>query len=173
MMTERPYNVLFLCTANSARSIMAEAILDKLGEGRFRAFSAGSYPAGAVNPHARAVLEKGGLWSDALRSKPWDEFAAPGAPEMDFVFTVCDKAAGEICPIWPGQPTTAHWGFADPAEFRGSPAETALVFATTFREIYNRIQIFAALPLASLSRLAIKQEVDRIGTIRLVDGKAG
>ena len=171
-MTERPYNVLFLCTANSARSIIAEAVLNKLGTGRFRAFSAGSPPAGVVNLHARSVLEKGGLWDDSLRSKAWDEFAKRGAPEMDFVFTVCDKAAGEVCPIWPGQPMTAHWGFADPAEFEGSPAETALVFATTFREIHNRIQIFAALPLASLSRLAIKKEVDRIGTIRLSDEQA-
>ena len=165
-MTDRPYNVLFLCTGNSARSIMAEAILNHFGGGRFRAFSAGSAPVGAVNPVALELLRRLKLPTENLRSKPWSEFAQPGVAELDFVFTVCDKAAAEVCPVWPGQPMTAHWGFADPVAFQGSPAETAAVFAQTFHEIENRIQAFLALPMSALSRLALKKELDRIGQLK-------
>jgi arsenate reductase len=172
-MIERPYNVLFLCRANSARSIMAEAVLTHLAKGRFQAFSAGSHPAGTINPHTRDVLEKADMWLDTLASKSWDNFVGPGAPEMDFVFTVCDETAGETCPAFPGRAMTAHWGFADPVAFQGSPAETALEFAKTYREIHNRVQGFAALPLSSLSRMALKQEVDRIGTSHMADSTAG
>lgn len=172
-MLERPYNVLFLCRANSARSIMAEAVLTHIAKGRFQAFSAGSHPADMINPHTRDVLEKADMWQDTLRSKSWHEFIEAGAPEMDFVFTVCDETAGETCPVFPGLPMTAHWGFADPVAFQGSPAETALVFATTYREINNRVQGFAALPLSSLSRLALKREIDRMGTDRLTDSTVG
>jgi arsenate reductase len=159
----KTYNVLFLCTANSARSIMAEAILNQIGRGKFRAFSAGSHPAREVNPMALDVLERVKIPTAGLRAKSWDEFARPDAPVMDFVFTVCDKAAGEVCPAWPGQPMTAHWGFPDPVEFRGSEEEQAAVFSQTYRQMVNRIQIFLALPIATLSRLALKREIDRIG----------
>lgn len=162
-MTERVYNVLFLCTGNSARSVLAEVLLATKGEGRFRTFSAGSHPNGAVNPLTLRTLELAGLPTEGLRSKSWDEFAVPGAPVMDFVFTVCDNAAGEVCPIWPGQPVSAHWGFEDPAAATGSEAERLAVFADVFRQIDRRVAAFAALPIASLDRLALKREVDRLG----------
>ena len=157
------YNVLFLCTGNSARSIMAECLLERLGGTRFRAFSAGSFPAGAVNPHALEILERRNHRTEHLRSKSWDEFAVPGAPEMDFVFTVCDRAAGEVCPVWPGQPVSAHWGFADPAEVEGKEAVVRAAFADTYREIATRIEIFTSLSFASLDRLALKRRLDELG----------
>ena len=159
----KPYNVLFLCTGNSARSIMAECLLERIGAARFRAFSAGSFPAGAVNPHALEILERRNHRTDHLRSKSWDEFAAPGAPDMDFVFTVCDRAAGEVCPVWPGQPVSAHWGFADPAEVEGKEAVVRAAFANTYHEIATRIEIFTSLSFESLDRLALKRRLDEIG----------
>ena len=164
MMTDKIYNVLFLCTGNSARSIMAEAIMNAAGKGRFRAYSAGSHPSDTVNPNAIETLRVAGLSVDGMRSKSWDEFAVPGAPEMDFVFTVCDNAAGEVCPIWPGQPMTAHWGIADPAAFEGPEAETRAVFYQAFRHLQNRIGLFLNLPLASIDRLSLKSKIDAIGT---------
>ena len=157
------YNVLFLCTGNSARSIMAECLLERIGAARFRAFSAGSFPAGAVNPHALEILERRNHRTDHLRSKSWDEFAVPGAPEMDFVFTVCDRAAGEVCPVWPGRPVSAHWGFADPAEAEGKTAVIRAAFANAYLEIATRIEIFASLPFESLDRLALRRRLDEIG----------
>lgn len=162
-MNEKTYNVLFLCTGNSARSIMAEAILNREGLGRFHAFSAGSQPAGQVNPYAIQALKLGNYLTDDLRSKDWAEFATPDAPKLDFVFTVCDKAAAEVCPVWPGQPMTAHWGLPDPALFEGSDTETRAVFADTLRMLRNRISIFVSLPIASLDKLALQKELDRIG----------
>ena len=159
----KPYNVLFLCTGNSARSIMAECLLERIGATRFRAFSAGSFPAGAVNPHALEILGRRNHRTDHLRSKSWGEFAAPGAPEMDFVFTVCDRAAGEVCPVWPGQPVSAHWGFADPAEVEGKEAVIRAAFANTYREIATRIEVFTSLPLETLDRLALERKLDEIG----------
>ena len=156
-------NVLFLCTGNSARSIMAECLLERIGATRFRAFSAGSFPAGAVNPYALEILERRNHRTDHLRSKSWDEFAAPGAPEMDFVFTVCDRAGGEVCPVWPGRPVSAHWGFADPAEVEGKEAVIRAAFANTYREIATRIEVFTSLPFESLDRLALKRKLDEIG----------
>ena len=166
-MPERPYNVLFLCTGNSARSIMAEALLNQWGHGRFHGFSAGSHPAGKVNPFALDLLRVAKLSAAGLRSKSWDEFAAPGAPVMDFVFTVCDQAAGEVCPIWPGQPITAHWGFSDPAAFTGPDVEKRAVFAAVFRQIENRIKLLTALPMEKLDRLSIQREIAHIGARRL------
>ena len=157
------YNVLFLCTGNSARSIMAECLLERIGGIRFRAFSAGSFPAGAVNPYALEILERCNHRTDHLRSKDWDEFAAPGAPVMDFVFTVCDRAAGEVCPVWPGQPMSAHWGFADPAAVEGQEAVIRAAFADVYRDIATRIEIFASLPLESLDGLSLKRKLDAIG----------
>jgi arsenate reductase len=163
-MTARPpFNVLFLCTGNSARSVMAEVLLNHWGQGRFRAYSAGSHPNGKVNPFTLTLLQGLNLPIDGLRSKSWDEFAMPGAPPMNFVFTVCDQAAGEVCPIWPGQPVTAHWGFTDPAAFVGPDTQKALVFADVFRQIERRIRIFCALPLETLSRQAISREVTALG----------
>jgi arsenate reductase len=159
----RPFNVLFLCTGNSARSIMAEAIINRAGAGRFRAWSAGSMPTGKVNPHAAALLGKLGYDTDGLRSKSWEEFARPGAPALDFVFTVCDNAAGEVCPIWPGQLMTAHWGVPDPAAVPGSEAEVALGFADAYRQLSNRIAIFMNLPIVSLDRLSLQRRLDDIG----------
>lgn len=156
-------NVLFLCTGNSARSIMAECLLERIGATRFRAFSAGSFPAGAVNPYALEILERRNHRTDHLRSKSWDEFAAPGAPEMDFVFTVCDRAGGEVCPVWPGRPVSAHWGFADPAEVEGKEAVIRAAFANAYREIATRIEVFTSLPFESLDRLALKRKLDEIG----------
>ena len=157
------YNVLFLCTGNSARSIMAECLLERIGAARFRAFSAGSFPAGAVNPHALEILERRNHRTDHLRSKSWDEFAVPGAPEMDFVFTVCDRAAGEVCPIWPGKPVSAHWGFADPAAVEGKETVIRAAFANTYREIATRMEIFASLPFESLDHPTLKRKLHEIG----------
>ena len=159
----RPYNILFLCTGNSARSILAEAITNRLGAGRLLAFSAGSMPKAEVNPHAITLLKRLGYPTDGLRSKSWDEFAAPGAPALDFVFTVCDNAAAEVCPIWPGQPMTAHWGLADPAAASGSDAEIAVAFAEAYRQLNNRISTFASLPIASLDALSLQRRLDEIG----------
>jgi arsenate reductase (thioredoxin) len=168
----RLYNVLFLCTGNSARSIMAEAILNKLGAGKFRAFSAGSHPKGRINPHAVQLLRSLGYETSGFRSKSWDEFAAPGGPEFDFVFTVCDNAAGEVCPAWPGQPMTAHWGVPDPAEATGSPAEIALAFKDTYRMLFQRIGIFTALPLRSLDQLSLRNKLKEIGRMQGATAKA-
>ena len=162
-MSERVYNVLFLCTHNSARSVIAETIMNRLGGGKFRGFSAGSQPSGQIHPYALDLLAKNNYDVSALRSKSWDEFAAPGAPEMDFVFTVCDDAAQEVCPFWPGQPMTAHWGLPDPSRAEGTEAERRLAFADTHRMLYQRIGIFVNLPLASLDRLALQKKLDQIG----------
>ena len=153
------YNVLFLCTGNSARSIIAEAILNKVGAGRFHAYSAGSHPRGEVNPHALDMLRRLDFDISRFRSKPWDEFARPGAPKLDFVITVCDSAAGEVCPIWPGQPVNAHWGMPDPAAVEGTPAEIALAFADTYRMLDNRISAFANLKISGLDRLSLQKGV--------------
>jgi arsenate reductase len=165
-MSEKIYNALFLCTGNSARSIMAEKLLEFWGKGRFRTFSAGSHPAGKVNPFAIEVLKLKGLSTDNLRSKSWDEFALPGAAPLDFVFTVCDNAAGEVCPVWPGQPMTAHWGLEDPAAVEGTDEEKLRAFKTVASYLENRIKIFTSLRLESLDRLRIKQEIDAIGNIK-------
>lgn len=162
-MEENIYNVLFLCTGNSARSIIAESLLNKLGEGRFRAFSAGSHPKGEINPFAVKVLREMELPIDGLYSKGWDEFAVPGAPKMDFVFTVCDSAAGEVCPVWPGQPMTAHWGIEDPAAIEGPDIEKEKAFVTAFRYLRNRIAAFVNLPLASLDDLTLGKKLREIG----------
>jgi arsenate reductase len=162
-MTEHVYNVLFLCTGNSARSILAECILNREGRGRFRAFSAGSHPKGQVHPFAQDLLKKMNHPTAGLRSKSWDELASPGAPQLDFVFTVCDNAANEVCPIWPGQPMTAHWGLPDPAAAEGSDAERHLAFADTYRMLANRISIFTNLPMRSLDRLTLQKRLDEIG----------
>jgi arsenate reductase len=162
-MPERVYNVLFLCTGNSARSILAESILRKDGRGRFRAFSAGSQPKGAVNPFAIRLLKKLDYPADDLRSKSWEEFAAADAPAMDFVFTVCDNAAGETCPVWPGQPMSAHWGIEDPAEVAGAEMEMEAAFVTAFRYLKNRIGIFTSLPLARIDRLSLGTRLRDIG----------
>jgi len=165
-MTERPYNVLFLCTGNSARSIIAEALINQWGRDKFRGFSAGSHPKGAVHPIALQLLKKMNLPTEGLRSKSWDEFAAQGAPALDFVFTVCDSAAGEACPYWPGQPMTAHWGVADPAAVEGSETEKWVAFRDTFRMLDNRIKIFTSLPLASFDRMKLQERLDAIGKAR-------
>ncbi len=157
------YNALFLCTGNSARSIMAEAILNHRGRGRFTAYSAGSKPSGQPRPEALRQLESAGMPTAGLRSKSWDEFAAPGAPKMDFVFTVCDNAAKEVCPYWPGQPMTAHWGIPDPAAVKGSAEEIARAFHEAFVILDRRIGLFLALPLGALEQLAMKRELDNIG----------
>jgi arsenate reductase len=162
-MAQRTYNVLFLCTGNSARSILAESLINHWGKGRFRGFSAGSQPKGAVHPVALQLLEHVNLPTAGLRSKSWEEFAAPGAPALDFVFTVCDNAAGEICPVWPGQPMTAHWGIADPAAVEGDGTAIWLAFRRAFRELENRIKIFVSLPIDSLDRMSLQQHLDAIG----------
>ena len=161
--SRKPLNVLFLCTGNSARSIMAEAILNRLGRGKFKAFSAGSQPAGYVHPLALQMLRNAHYDVTGLRSKPWDEFAAADAPKLDFVFTVCDNAANEVCPVWPGQPMTAHWGLPDPAKAEGTDAERATVFADTMRMLNQRIGIFVSLPLDKLSKLSLQKQLDEIG----------
>lgn len=158
-----PYNVLFLCTGNSARSILAEAILSHHGKPHFRSYSAGSHPAGKVRPEALKQIELAGLSTEGLRSKSWDEFAQAGAPKMNFVFTVCDRAASEVCPLWPGQPMTAHWGVADPAAVEGTPEEVERAFRDAFTALERRINLFLSLPLATLSELAIQREIDSIG----------
>jgi arsenate reductase len=158
-----PFNVLFLCTGNSARSILAEALLNHWGRGKFRAFSAGSFPTGRVNAFALDLLARMGIDAGDARSKSWDEFAAPGAPPLHFVFTVCDNAAGEVCPVWPGQPMTAHWGVADPAAVEGSDVDKALAFRTAFNALEHRIKAFASLPLASLDRMKLQAAIEDIG----------
>jgi len=165
-MAERTYNVLFLCTHNSARSVIAECIINRLGQGHFTGFSAGSEPRGEVNPYALDLLRKQNYDVSQLRSKSWDEFAQPGAPEMDFVFTVCDSAAAEVCPIWPGQPMTAHWGVPDPSAVDGSEAEKRFAFADTHRMMYQRIGVFVNLPLGSLDKLALQKKLDQIGNVK-------
>jgi arsenate reductase (thioredoxin) len=164
-MTEKKFNALFLCTGNTARSILAECILRKEGAGRFNSFSAGSQPKGVVNPFALKVLESYGYPSDGARSKSWDEFAAPNAPRMDFVFTVCDNAAGEACPVWPGQPMTAHWGIEDPAAVEGNDIEKERAFVQAFRYLKNRIDAFRSLPIEKLDRLALKTKLHDIGQL--------
>ena len=162
-MSERTYNVLFLCTGNSARSIMAEAILNRLGRGRFKAYSAGSHPTGAVHPIAIRALQKLNFNTDFARSKSWNEFAGPEAPKMDFVFTVCDQAAAERCPVWPGQPMTAHWGVSDPVKVEGNEAEKSLAFSEAYRMLNNRISVFVSLPIKSLDQLSLQERLDNIG----------
>ena len=160
---QTPYNVLVLCTGNSARSILGEALFNTLGAGRFKAYSAGSHPSGRVNPFALEQVRALGYPLQRLRSKSWDEFAAPGAPEMHFVITVCDRAAGEVCPLWPGQPVTAHWGFPDPAAVEGSDEEKRAAFTRTMHQIRNRVQLFLSLPIETLDRLAIEKSTRAIG----------
>jgi protein-tyrosine-phosphatase/N-acetylglutamate synthase-like GNAT family acetyltransferase len=160
---DRAYNVLFLCTGNSARSILAEALINQWGHAKFRGFSAGSHPRGAVHPIALELLQHMKIPTEGLRSKSWDEFAAPGAPLLDFVFTVCDNAAGEVCPFWPGQPMTAHWGLPDPAAVEGTETDKWLAFRSTFQALDNRIKIFTNLPLASLDRIKLRERLDAIG----------
>ena len=172
MSETRTYNVLILCTGNSARSIMAEAILNKLDADRFKAWSAGSQPKGEVHSEARALLSQLGYDVSKARSKSWEEFSKPGAPEMDFVFTVCDDAAGETCPVWPGHPMTAHWGIEDPAAAHGSPAEIRAAFAAAYRFLFNRISVFVALPVASLDRLTLQGKLREIGAMDGASGKA-
>lgn len=162
-MSQRPYNVLFLCTGNSARSILAEVLINHWGRDRFRGFSAGSHPTGVVHPIALALLRQVRLPTEGLRSKSWNEFAAPAGPSLDFVFTVCDNAAGEVCPYWPGQPMTAHWGVPDPAVVDGSDSEKWAAFRSAFRVLENRIKIFTSLPIASLDRVKLKARLDAIG----------
>src|SRR6516164_768458 len=162
-MTDQPFNVLFLCTGNSARSVIAEAILNKIGAGKFRAYSAGSQPKGRVHPETLKLLQGLGYDMSSCRSKSWSEFANPGAPVLDFVFTVCDNAAGETCPVWPGQPMTAHWGIPDPAEAKGNPAEVALAFKDAYRMLHQRIGVFTALPLRSLDKLSLQSKLREIG----------
>lgn len=168
-MREPIFNVLFLCTGNSARSVIAESLLNQLGRGHFAGFSAGSHPKGEVHPIARELLKRMSLPVESLRSKSWDEFAAPGAPPLDFVFTVCDNAAGEVCPIWPGQPMTAHWGIADPAAVRGTDAEKWAAFRTAFHELERRITIFTSLPIRSLDRIKLQERLNAIGRDAAVD----
>jgi arsenate reductase len=162
-LTETTYHVLFLCTGNSARSILAESLLNHYGRGRFRGFSAGSHPKGQVHPIAVALLQQSGLPSEGLRSKSWDEFEAPGAPPMHFVVTVCDNAAGEVCPIWPGKPMTTHWGIPDPAAAEGSDAQKGEAFRTALRQMEQRIRLFVSLPIASLNPSQLKSRLDEIG----------
>lgn len=164
-MTDKSYNVLFLCTGNSARSIIAEALIEHWGKGRFNGFSAGSFPKGAVHPRALDLLGRLDLRTDRLRSKSWDEFARPGAPVIDFVVTVCDRAAGEVCPIWPGNPITAHWGVPDPAAIKGSEARRQAAFRDAYRQLEARIKLFVALPIEKLDRMALKRRADEIGRI--------
>ena len=162
-MVGRVFHALFLCTGNSARSIFGEALLNKLGGGRFHAYSAGSHPRGEVNPHTLALLRRLHFPTDGLRSKSWDEFATPGAPKLDFVFTVCDSAAAETCPIWPGQPMTAHWGVPDPAAVEGTDEQIARAFSDAFLQLQRRISLFVSLPLEKLNRLSLQERLDDIG----------
>ena len=165
-MTNNVFNVLFLCTGNSARSILAEALLNRWGQGKFHGYSAGSHPTGKVNPLALDLLQRHGFPTEGLRSKAWDEFAVPGAPTMDFVFTVCDNAAHEVCPVWPGQPMTAHWGVADPAAVAGSELEKIQAFREAFRVLEKRIQALVNLPVPLLDKIKLKQAIDQIGKIQ-------
>ena len=169
-MSDRPYNVLFLCTGNSARSILAEAIMNRVGAPRFKAYSAGSMPRGAVHPQALELLEQNNFQTSQFRSKSWEEFSGPDAPVLDFVFTVCDNAAAEVCPIWPGQPMTAHWGLPDPASAEGNAAQVALAFADTWRMLQRRIEIFVNLPVESLDRLSLQRRLDEIGRVAVTTG---
>ena len=162
---KRPYSVLFLCTGNSARSILAEAILNKQGKGKFVAYSAGSDPKGAINPHTIALLTRLGYATEGLRSKSWDEFAQSGSPDLDFVFTVCDNAANEACPIWPGQPMTAHWGVPDPAAVSGDARAVERAFKETYQGLQRRIELFVNLPVKSLDRISLKKRIDEIGKL--------
>ena len=166
-MSGKTYNVLFLCTHNSARSILAEAHLNHIGKGRFVAYSAGSHPSGCINPMTILILRQTGYAVDGLRSKGWDEFAMPGALRMDFVITVCDNAAGEVCPVWPGQPMTAHWGFEDPSQAKGTEEERCRVFQRVFRQITARIQLFLSLPMEQLDALSLQQRLKDIGKSKL------
>jgi arsenate reductase (thioredoxin) len=168
MLDGRVYNVLFLCTGNSARSILAEALIDHWGKGRFKGYSAGSFPKGAVHPLALDLLEKAHLDTSRLRSKSWDEFAKPGAPVMDFVFTVCDQAAGEVCPVWPGNPVTAHWGVPDPAAVEGTESEKIRAFRYAYQALETRIKLFTSLRLEILDRLALQRKVEDLGHLRIV-----
>ena len=163
MNAERIYNVLFLCTGNSARSILAESLLTHWGRGRFRSYSAGSFPKGEVHPLALDLLERMNLPAQGFRSKSWDEFASPQAPALDFIFTVCDNAAGEVCPVWPGKPMTAHWGIADPAAVEGSDADKAFAFRKALKELETRIKLFTQLPIASLDQLTLREKLRAIG----------
>ena len=163
MTADRAFNVLFLCTGNSARSIIAEAIMNRNGLGRFRAYSAGSHPKGDIHPYAIDLLRATNFKTDGLRSKSWDEFAQPGGPDLDFVFTVCDDAAAEVCPTWPGQPMTAHWGVPDPAKATGTEAERRYAFSDTMRMLNSRISVFVSLPIAKLDRLSLQRRLDEIG----------
>jgi len=167
MVDDKIFNVLFLCTGNSARSIMAECVLNRQGRGRFKAYSAGSHPKGEIHPYALDLLKKLNFVTDDLRSKSWDEFAAPGAPPLDFVFTLCDEAAAEECPFWPGQPMTAHWGLQDPAAAVGNEAVRRLAFADALRMVTNRISIFVSLPMKSLDKISLGQRLDEIGQTKL------
>ena len=160
---DQPYNVLFLCTGNSARSVFGEVILNKIGAGKFKAYSAGSHPAGSVNPHTLTLLQRLGFPTEGLRSKSWDEFSRPGAPQLDFVFTVCDNAANEVCPVWPGQPMTAHWGVPDPAAAKGDDKAIDFAFREAFAILQRRIELFSNLPVRSLDRMSLKNKLDEIG----------
>lgn len=166
-MSDKKFNVLFLCTGNSARSILGECLINRFGKGNFAGYSAGSHPKGEVNPFTRWVLEKNNHLTEGLRSKDWAEFSQPGTPEMDFVFTVCDKAAAEVCPVWPGQPMTAHWGIEDPAAVEGLDIDKKAAFQKAFSELQNRISIFVNLPFESLDKLKLQQKLDEIGSIQL------
>jgi protein-tyrosine-phosphatase len=168
-MSDRVYNVLFLCTGNSARSILAESLVNHWGRGRFRAFSAGSHPKGEVHPIALELLKKMRLPSEGFRSKSWDEFAVPGAAALDFVFTVCDNAAGEVCPYWPGQPMTAHWGVEDPAAVEGPDVDKWLAFRKVFAQLESRIRTFTSLPFATLDRIKLKEQLDAIGKAKAAE----
>jgi arsenate reductase len=172
-MADRILNVLFLCTGNSARSVMAECALNRWGKGRFRGFSAGSHPKGAIHPLTLELLTRLNFDTAGVRSKSWDEFARPDSPPLDFVFTVCDNAAGEVCPVWPGQPITAHWGVRDPVAFEGSEEEKRRFFYRIFLELDNRVKIFTSLPFGSLDRMALTRRVAEIGKVRLKDGEGG
>lgn len=171
-MADRPYNVLFLCTGNSARSIFGECLINRLGRGRFRGYSAGSHPKGDVHPKALYELQQNNYSTEGLRSKDWNEFAASAAPHMDFVFTVCDKAAVDACPIWPGQPMTAHWGIEDPAAVGGEDLHQQAAFAKAFRELHNRISIFIDLPLRSLDSIRLQEKLNGIGEIKSTETEA-
>ena len=172
VVSDKPFNVLFLCTGNSARSIIAESLLKQWGRGGFVGYSAGSFPKGEIHPLALELLDDMNLPTAGLRSKSWDEFAAPGAPKMDFVFTVCDNAAGEVCPVWPGRPMTAHWGIADPAAVAGPEKERKAAFRTAFTELASRIKIFTSLPIRSLDRIKLQEHLNAIGRSKLTDDVA-